>query len=426
MRPVRVLSVVSEIYPIIKTGGLADVAGALPNALKENDVETRTLIPGYPVVVDALEDVTQVFTTPLLGGMARLLMGRAAGLDLFVLDAPHLFGRPGNPYLSPEGSDWSIHNLAFQGLFAREILEVLGLPPEAFAVDGVEYYGRVGFLKAGIQFADRITTVSPTYAREIQTDDEGMGLGGLLRARSGQFSGITNGIDMTVWNPETDPSIPYPFSSDRLNHRQGNKVALQHRFGLAPDENAFLLGVISRLSWQKGLDVLAACIPALLNEGMQLALLGTGDAEIENRFRAAAQSHPDRVSALIGYDEEIAHQIQAGADAIVVPSRFEPCGLTQLCALRYGAVPIVSRVGGLNDTVADLGESTPAMPATGFKFAAVAQEPLTRALVDASRLFKQRASWRKMQLNGLTADVSWQRSAARYAELYRELCYATG
>ena len=406
MRPVRVLSVVSEIYPIIKTGGLADVAGALPNALKENDVETRTLIPGYPQVLEALEGAVPVFEKHLFGGMARLLRGKAAELDLFVLDAPHLFARHGNPYLSPDGTDWSdnglrfgalsqiasnigigavpsfvpavihchdwqaaltpaylhyggqtwprtvltIHNLAFQGVFAREILDTLSLPSESFAVEGVEYYGTVGFLKAGLQFADRITTVSPTYAKEIQTDSDGMGLGGLLRARSPHLSGITNGIDTAVWNPETDRRISCFFGSNRLDERYGNKAALQRRLGLTEDRNRFLLGVISRLSWQKGLDVLASCIPTLLHEGIQLVLLGSGDAELENQFRAASRSYPDSVGVLLGYDEDLAHQIQAGADAIVVPSRFEPCGLTQLCALRYGAIPIVSRAGGLEDT----------------------------------------------------------------------------
>jgi starch synthase len=406
-------------------------------------------------------------------------MGTAGALDLFVLDAPDLFARPGNPYLSPAGPDWpdndlrfaalarvagnigigavpsfvpaivhchdwqaamtpaylhyggqarprtvlTVHNLAFQGRFPAGILEEIGLPPEAFTVDGVEYYGSISFLKAGIQFADRITTVSPTYAREIQTEELGMGLGGLLRARSERLRGILNGIDIGVWDPANDPAIPYSFSAQQLQRRSLNKAALQHRFGL-PNGDWFLLGVISRLSWQKGLDVLAACIPALLGEGIQLVLLGTGDAELESQFRAAAQAHPKQISVLIGYDEELAHLIQAGSDAIVVPSRFEPCGLTQLCALRYGAVPIVSRVGGLDDTVVDIGEGSTL--ATGFKFDLTKQTALADTLIKASVFYRERATWQTLQLNGMSTDVSWQRSASQYAELYRDVCYADG
>jgi starch synthase len=395
-----------------------------------------------------------------------------------VLDAPHLFARPGNPYLTPEGADWpdngrrfaalarmawhigtgaapsfvpdiihahdwqaaltpaylhysgqpwprtvmTVHNLAYQGRFPPQILQEVDLPPESYAVDGLEFYGSVSFLKGGLQFADRITTVSPTYAKEIQSDEAGMGLGGLLRARSAQLHGILNGIDTTVWNPETDPAIPYRFNSDRLDDRSPNRTALQHRFGLELNDSALLLGVVSRLSWQKGLDVLADCIPTLLTEGMQLVLLGTGDSELEARFRQAALTYPGRVSALIGYDEDLAHLIQAGADAIVVPSRFEPCGLTQLCALRYGAVPIVSRVGGLVDTVVDVEDTQ--KPATGFTFGPVAHQPLSDTLVKANVLFKDRSNWRRLQLNGMSTDVSWRRSAGHYAQLYRNICYA--
>jgi starch synthase len=479
MRPVRVLSVASEIYPLIKTGGLADVAGALPLALRDEDIDMRTLVPGYPAVLGALERAEQVLEWPLAGGQARVLAGVAGGLELFVLDAPHLFFRPGNPYLSPEGSDWpdnelrfaglarmashigigavpsfvpavihchdwqtgltpaylhysgqswprtvlTIHNLSYQGLFPPEILGEIDLPPESFVLDGVEYYGKVGFLKAGLQFADRVTTVSPTYAKEIQTENDGMGLDGLLRKRSGELQGIVNGIDTVVWNPETDPAIPHQFNSKTLDHRAANRAALQHRFALEPNERSLLLGVISRLSWQKGLDVLADCIPTLLDEGMQLALLGTGDAELQDLFRTAAEAHPGQVSVLIGYDEELAHLIQAGSDAILVPSRFEPCGLTQLCALRYGAIPIVSRVGGLEDTVIDVGEDLRG-PGTGFKFHPVAEKALANALIRANAYFQDRPNWRMMQINGMSTDVSWRSSARQYAGLFRELCHA--
>lgn len=477
MRPVRVLSVASEIYPIIKTGGLADVTGALPIALKAEGIETRTLLPGYPAAISALERAEQVLAwRDFFGGPARLLSGSCGALDLFVLDAPHLFGRPGNPYLSPEGIDWpdnglrfaalagtaadiglggipsfvpdvvhshdwqagltpaylhysgqprpgtivTVHNLAFQGRFPRQMLREIGLPPDSFTVDGVEYYGDIGFLKAGLQFADRITTVSPSYAVEIQGDEGGMGLGGLLRARSGVLHGILNGIDIDVWDPATDQDIPDHFSLNDLHVRLANKVALQQRFGLQPNNEAVLLGVISRLSWQKGLDLLIECIPTLLQEGMQLALLGSGDAELEAKFRAAAKAHPGQIGVLIGYDEKLAHLIQAGADALVVPSRFEPCGLTQLCALRYGAVPIVSRVGGLEDTVRDFDE-TGSDHATGFKFGPVTTENLAAALRRANALFRDKAAWKKIQLNGMSTDVSWRSRASQYARLYREI-----
>jgi starch synthase len=477
MRPVRALSVASEIYPIIKTGGLADVTGVLPIALKAEGIETRTLLPGYPAAINALEKAEQVLAwRDFFGGPARLLSGSSGALDLFVLDAPHLFGRPGNPYLSPEGVDWpdnglrfaalagtaadiglggipsfvpdvvhshdwqagltpaylhysgqprpgtilTVHNLAFQGRFPHRMLREIGLPPDSFTMDGVEYYGDISFLKAGLQFADRITTVSPSYALEIQGDEGGMGLGGLLRARSGQLQGILNGIDIDVWNPAADSDIADRFSLEDLHGRLANKVALQRRFGLQPDNEAVLLGVISRLSWQKGLDLLIECIPTLLQEGMQLAVLGSGDAELERKFKAAAQANPGQIGVLIGYDERLAHLIQAGADALVVPSRFEPCGLTQLCALRYGAVPVVSRVGGLEDTVHDFDE-TGSDQATGFKFGPVTTENLAAALRRANALYRDKPAWKKIQGNGMSTDVSWRSRASQYAGLYREI-----
>ncbi|HEX3993358.1 MAG TPA: glycogen synthase GlgA, partial [Acetobacteraceae bacterium] len=457
MNPVRVLSVASEIYPIIKTGGLADVVGALPSALKAEGIEARTLVPGYPAVTAALQAAEEVLSWPdFHGGPARVLAGSCAGIDLFVLDAAHLFARPGNPYSSPDGADWpdnairfaglgrvaadiaqraipafvpdivhthdwqaglthaylrysdrprpgtvmTVHNLAFQGQFPRAMLRELGLPPESFNIDGVEYYGSIGFLKAGLRFADRITTVSPTYALEIQRPDEGMGLDGLLRGRADLLSGILNGIDTAVWNPATDPHIASRFDAVRLEGRAPNKAALQQRLGLRVAPDAFLLGVISRLSWQKGLDLLLETLPALLNEPIQIAVLGNGDADLQNRYRAAAEAHPDRIGVLVGYDESLAHLIQAGADALVVPSRFEPCGLTQLCALRYGAVPIVSRVGGLADTVVDADNvPTSDKAATGITFSPVTTDNLTAAIRRAHALFRKGDVWPALQHN---------------------------
>jgi starch synthase len=479
MKRIRVLSVASEVFPLIKTGGLADVIGALPTALKAEEIEMRTVVPGYPDVLKALRTTEEVLQfQEFYGGPARVLGSSAAALDLFVLDAPHLFARPGNPYAAPDGSDWpdnairfaalariaaeigqgaipafipqvvhahdwqagltpafmhyndrprprtiiTVHNLAYQGQFPREMLSDIGLPPESFALDGIEYYGAIGFLKAGLQLADRITTVSPTYAVEIQGPEAGMGLDGLLRTRSDVLSGILNGIDISVWNPATDPNIASPFSVNTLAQRAANKAALQRRLGLRLAPDAFLLGLISRMSWQKGLDLLLENLPLILSEGMQIALLGTGDADLQARYRTAAKSHPGQIGVVIGYDENLAHLIQAGADALLVPSRFEPCGLTQLCALRYGAIPVVSRVGGLADTVIDANEMAIAGDvATGIQFGPVTSENLAVAIRRAEALFHNKPVWRRIQKNGMSVDVSWRNPARRYADLYRQL-----
>ncbi len=482
MTPIRVLSVASEIYPIVKTGGLADVVGALPIALKAEGVEVRTLVPGYPDVIRALGTAKEVHgSRQFFGGDARLLSGSHGELDLFVLDAPHLFARSGNPYLGPDGSDWpdnglrfaalarmaadiglgatssfvpevvhahdwqagltpaylkysgrprpgtvtTVHNLAYQGNLPAEMLGAIGLPPESFTLHGVEFYGSIGFLKAGLQFADRITTVSPTYAIEIQEEEQGMGLGGLLRERSADLTGILNGIDTSVWNPATDPDIASRFGVDSLQSRPPNKAVLQQRLGLKVVPDAFLLGVVSRLSWQKGLDLLLASLPTILNGGMQLALLGDGDADLQSRFREVAEANPGQIGIFIGFDEGLAHLIQAGADALVVPSRFEPCGLTQLCALRYGAVPIVSRLGGLADTIVDEEDIAGASGATGFKFGPPTVENLASALRRAhasfGASFYEKSTWRRMQRNGMSTDVSWRNRATTYANLYRRV-----
>ncbi|WP_316396018.1 glycogen synthase GlgA [Bradyrhizobium sp. 33ap4] len=479
MTPIRVLAVASEVYPIVKTGGLADVVGALPAALKQHGVTTRTLVPGYPDVLKALASAETLLHRPeFYGGPIRVLGGTHDGLDLFALDAPHLYARPGNPYVGPDGRDWpdngirfaalsrmaaeigqgaitsfvpdivhahdwqaglapallhyagqprpgtvmTVHNLAYQGQFSPDMLAAFGLPGESYALHGVEYYGTISLLKAGLQFADRITTVSPTYAREIQSDEGGMGLGGLLRERAAVLSGILNGIDISVWNPATDPDIAARFSAEQPAERAVNKGALQRRFGLDPTPDAMLLGVISRLSWQKGLDLLLENIPTLLGEGIQLALLGSGDRDLQDRYAALARDNPGRIAVVIGYDEALAHLIQAGADALAVPSRFEPCGLTQLCALRYGAVPVVANVGGLADTVLDFDEVAITGDApTGVKFAPVTSDALAHGLRKANLLFNDKVTWCRLQQAGMATDVSWHNRAGRYAALYREL-----
>lgn len=478
MRP-RILSVASEIYPLVKTGGLADVAGALPGALAAEGVEMRSLVPGYPAVLRALERAENVLALPdLFGGPARVLAGRVAGLDLFAIDAPHLYNRLGPPYADLSGADWpdnafrfaalgraaerigrgavagfvpdvvhahdwqaglapaylhygegarpgtvmTVHNLAFQGQFPASLLAALGLPPRAYSVDGVEYYHSIGYLKAGLRLADRITTVSPGYAAEIRTDASGMGLAGLLRARARALSGILNGIDDAVWNPAADPRLAAPFSAADPKPRAASKKALQARLGLTQDAGAPLFGVVSRLTWQKGMDLLLGALPVLLGAGAQLALLGAGEARLEHGFAAAAAAHPGQVGTLLGYDEGLAHLIQGGSDVLVVPSRFEPCGLTQLCALRYGAVPLVARVGGLGDTVIDANEmALAAGVATGFQFAPVTEAMLEAALGRALTLWADPAAWRQVQRNGMATDVSWGRPARHYAALYREV-----
>jgi len=482
MARIRVLSVASEVFPIVKTGGLADVVGALPEVLARESVDVVTLVPGYRSVLAAMPDARTVLRLGgLFGGEARVLAGQAAGLELYVLDAPHLFARPGGPYAAPDGSDWpdnafrfaalsqvgarigtgaiendrpdiihvhdwqaglvpaylhywgatgpatiiTVHNLAFAGRFGRELLMPLGFPPYAFAIDGIEYFGAISFLKAGLQFADRITTVSPTYALEITTPTSGMGFDGLLRARSARFSGILNGIDGHVWDPAHDALIPAAYDAARLDARTPNTTALRRRFALDDDPAALLVGIVSRLSWQKGLDLLLEALPALVTRGVQFVVLGTGDAGLESGFSQSVSRFSGRVGVFIGYDEGVAHLIQAGASAILVPSRFEPCGLTQLCALRYGAIPIVSRVGGLADTVIDANEmALAAKVGTGIQFAPPTGEALEMAVVRAAALFGQRPVWERMQRNAMETDVSWDRSGRQYAQLYRDVLKA--
>lgn len=479
----RVLQVAAEAFPLVKTGGLADVVGALPGALAREGVELRTLLPLYPAVRARLERAEPVLDLgELMGGPARLLAGDAAGLALFLLEADHLFDRPGGPYQGPDGADWpdnarrfaalswaarelglgalptwrpdivhahdwqaglapaylelsgrprpatvtTVHNLAFQGQFPAGLLAELRLPPSAFTIEGVEYYGAIGFLKAGLVYADRLTTVSPTYAREITTPAFGMGLDGLLRARADRLTGIVNGIDERVWDPANDPALPEPFDAERLDRREASRRALRERLGLE-DGAGPLFATVTRLSWQKGCDLLLEALPRLLALGGRFAILGAGEPSLEGAFLEAARGHPGRIACRIGYDEPLSHLIQAGADAILVPSRFEPCGLTQLYALRYGAVPIVARVGGLADTVIDANDAALADGvATGIQFAPVTVEALVDALERAVLLWRDRERWRALQRRGMTRAVGWSARAPAYARLYRELVAARG
>lgn len=470
----RVLAVASEAFPWIKTGGLADVVGALPAALAPEGVEVTTLLPGYPAVMAALDAVQRVEPLPdLLGGPARLVHAAPGGQHVVALDAPHFFARAGSPYLAPWGQDWpdnpmrfaalsraaatlaqtggydalhahdwqaglapaylrfdaprlpslfTLHNLAFQGQFPADIFPALGLPWDAFGPAGVEYYGQVGYLKAGLWFADRITTVSPSYAAEIRTPEWGMGLDGLLRGRSRALEGILNGLDTVEWNPATDPLLPAHYDATDPSARAANKVHLQARMGLAPDPDAPLFAFIGRLTWQKGVDLVLEALPAILDNGAQIALLGTGDGALEGRVHGATAANPGRVGSFIGFDEGFARLCYGGADAVILPSRFEPCGLGQLCALRYGALPLVARVGGLADTVVDANEMALAAGAgTGFNFAPVTHPMLQASIERAIRLYRQPEAWARLRANAMATDVSWARSARRYAALFHEM-----
>ncbi len=315
----------------------------------------------------------------------------------------------------------TVHNLAFQGRFLASCDDLM-LPWHAWSIDGVEFYGGIGFLKAGLQLADRITTVSPTYAAEIRTPEGGMGLDGLLRHRAGALAGILNGIDGAEWNPATDPRIARNFDAAHRPERTVNRVALRERMGLEATPEAPLFGLVSRFSWQKGIDLVLENVRAIVEGGGQLAVLGSGDPGLEGAFAEASRTHPGRVGVRIGYDEDLAHLVQAGADAILVPSRFEPCGLTQMCALRYGALPLVSRVGGLADTVVDANDAAVAAGvATGVQFSPVTGDQLAFAIGRMLSLWKDPPRWRRLQARAMATDVSWRHSAQQYAKLYRDI-----
>ena len=478
-----VLSVASEAAPLIKTGGLADVAGALPAALAEHGVAVTTLLPGYPKVMAGLGKVRALHKwDDLLGTPARLVKGTlAGGHPLLVLDAPALFGREGGPYADASGRDWednwrrfaalaraaadlaggavkgqrfdlvhahdwqtgltpaylafsgtavpsvmTIHNMAFQGYFPAEVFPALGLPAQAWSVDAVESYGGVGFLKAGMQLASAITTVSPTYAREIRSVEFGMGLEGVVLARSNRVHGILNGIDTAEWNPATDPHLPARFTAGKLTARATNKRALEQEFGLEPGDGPLFI-VVSRLTWQKGMDLLPGALDHLVGIGGRLALLGAGDAEIEGALHAAAARHPGRIGVRIGYDEALSHRLQGGGDAILIPSRFEPCGLTQLYGLAYGCVPVVARTGGLADTVIDANPAALAAGvATGVQINAVTPEALAMGISRTVELYADAKAWKRVQTNAMKADFSWGASGAAYAALYRQLIEEQG
>lgn len=479
----KVLHAGAELFPLVKTGGLADVMGALPQALVAQGADVRLVLPGLPAILRGVEDQRLVCEIGPMFGAARisLRLGTVGfgGVPAYVVDAPQLYRRDGNPYLDAGGTEWSdnlqrfallgwavahlasgeldsnwvpelvhahdwhaalacaymaaqpasrarsvftVHNLAYQGLFDAHDFHLLGLPGRFMLPGALEFHGRISFMKAGLAYAQRVTTVSPSYAAEIAMPEFGCGLDGVIRARGVAVSGILNGVDRKVWDPSTDSLIEARYGADAMQGKARCKAALQQALGLAADARAPLLTVVSRLTAQKGLDLLLQALPELLAHGAQLALQGTGDAALEAAFVAAAKAHAGRVAVRIAYDESLAHRMVAGADMILVPSRFEPCGLTQLYGLRYGTVPVVRRVGGLADTVVDAGDDARADDrATGFVFDAATPAALSEAVVRAIALFGRAQSWQRLMRCGMAQDFSWEPAAARYMALYREM-----
>jgi starch synthase len=319
----------------------------------------------------------------------------------------------------------TIHNLAFQGIFAQPTLQQLGLPPESFNINGTEYFGGISFLKAGLYYADRLTTVSPTYAREIQREPLGMGLQGLLATRRDDLVGILNGIDTAIWDPRTDPHLASRYDPQQPAQKAANKAQLQRIMGLEQSAQIPLLGVVSRLTHQKGVDVLVASIPALMRLPAQLALLGNGDGPNEAALKALATTFSGQFGVRIGFNESVAHLITAGADVFLMPSRFEPCGLNQMYSQRYGTPPVVHATGGLVDSVTDCdAESLDDGTATGFKFDDMTSADLVAAVERAVRQFRDQQAWRSIQRNGMLRDFSWEQSAKRYLAVYRSLVKA--
>ena len=481
----RLLQVSAELFPLLKTGGLADVAGALPAALAAAGAEPRLLVPGFPAIRDALvqECAVAPVALPWSEGRAALLRGRLPGLAMpvYVLDAPGLFDRPGNPYADAAGvayadnhrrfallglaaarlaegvdgawrpeivhaHDWhaglacahvaasrarrrtdarcvfTIHNLAYQGLFPVDTFCELGLPPTHYAVEGLEFYGQVSFMKAGLHFADAITTVSPSYAREIQMPEQGCGLDGLLRHRAGVLHGILNGVDYGVWSPANDDAIAARYDADDATGKAACKSALQRECGLDVKPDAPLFGIVSRLTEQKGLPLVLEALSDLLAAGGQLVILGAGDARLEAAFADAAAKRPGQVARRTGMDEGLAHRIYAGSDVVLVPSRFEPCGLTQLYGLSYGALPLVHRVGGLGDTIVDTSlEDLAAGTATGFVFDAFTVDAYRRALRRAFALWSRPEYWARVRTAAMRQRFGWDDAARRYVDLYERL-----
>lgn len=476
----RILFASSEAHPLIKTGGLADVSGSLPPVLRALGDDVRLVLPAYRTVLQRLPVLPIVAELVLPGSAApvRILEGTLPQTEVpvWLVDAPAFFDRDGGPYLGPNGYDWpdnaarfalfcravvelaqdraelgwrpdvvhcndwqtglipallaqepsrpgtvfTIHNMAYQGLFPRQTFDSLGLPEALWHWQAMEFHSQFNFLKGGLAFADWITTVSPTYAQEIRNADFAYGLEGVLNHRADRLRGILNGIDYSAWDPAHDPLIPHHYSAAKLAGKKQNKAALQRQFALPVEPGVPLLGLVGRMVEQKGIDLVLAVLPELLQQPLQVAVVGTGAAHFEQAFRDLADRYPDQVGAFIGYDERYAHLVEAGADIFLMPSRFEPCGLNQIYSLRYGTVPVVRRTGGLADTVVHADAATLADgTATGFVFEAADNSALLTAISQALALYRQPETWRQVMQAGMRRDFSWEQSARQYQDLYR-------
>ena len=476
-----ILFVSSEVHSFIKTGGLADVSASLPHALAELGRDVRILLPAYADVLAQTGplDEEAAWSDPVSGVPTRLLRAQLpdSPVPVWLLDAPGFSDRPGNPYLAADGSghadnaerfdrlaraataiaggfagldwqpevvhcnDWqtglipvhllrnripaasvfTIHNLRYQGIFAGHTYANLRLPGWLWHSDGLEFYEHLSFIKGGLGFADQLTTVSPTYAQEIQTPGQGWELEGLLQARSHDLHGILNGIDTRAWDPQADPHLPAGFHADDLSGKTACKHALQEEMGLEPDPGRPILAVISRLAEQKGIDLMLAAMERLLpRHGVQLALLGSGEHHYEATLGRLAELYPGRVGLRFGFDEGLAHRIEAGSDMFLMPSRFEPCGLNQFYSLRYGTVPVVRAVGGLADSVVDATPDNLASGrATGILFDDASGGALAGAVERGLALYDDPDTWHQLRATGMRQDFSWHRSAERYLDVYQ-------
>ena len=476
----KILFATSEAHPLAKTGGLADVSGALPAALRQIGADVRLLLPGYPSVLVRTKRLTRIFHIDLpVHGETALLSGVMpdSEVPLYIIEHAGYYDREGL-YQDKAGKDWpdnaqrfgllsqfaawlagpqtpldfhpdvlhcndwqtglapaylhfgkpprtpsifTVHNLAYQGIFPPDTLDVLGLPPESFSMHGVEYFGKLSFLKAGLFYATRLTTVSPTYAREIQTEAFGMGMQGLLTARKDVLHGILNGIDTVEWNPSRDKYLDATYSADNLAGKALDKLAIQDELGLDRNPNAPLLGMVSRLTLQKGSDVVIETAPRLVELGAQIVVLGNGDAALETAWQNLAAAHPGKIAVHIGYNEGLSHRIEAGSDLFLMPSRFEPCGLNQMYSLRYGTPPVVHNVGGLADTVvhASLGNLSQGT-ATGFVVDVLDAPTLFETIRRAFVLYKHKLAWRQLVRTGMAQDFSWENSAREYLGVYQD------
>lgn len=474
----KILYISSEAFPLIKTGGLGDVAGSLPRALQRNNQDVRLLLPAYKDLLDKIKRPKVVATTYHYNQNINILETSLPGTKVktWLIDCPAAYDRPGNPYLHPTGQPWhdnafrfalfaqaavdialnrcglfwqadvvhcndwqsalvpallttfakrpatvfTIHNLAYQGVFPVQTFFDLGLPHELWGMDGLEFHNQFSFIKGGLVYADRINTVSPTYAKEIQDAKFGYGLSGLLKHRSDRLSGIINGIDTNVWNPGTDHHLKQTYNRQTIAKKLLNKTDLQKSLNLPARNTTPLIGLVSRLVEQKGLNLIIDSMEKLLSMSLQIVILGTGEKHFENKLIELAKKYPKKLSVKIGYNEALSHQIEAAADMYLMPSEFEPCGLNQLYSLRYGTIPIVRNVGGLADTVIDTTEETiKNKTANGFIVENDATDELIKTVKKAVKSYKDSTLWKQLQLNAMRPDRSWQHSADQYMNLYK-------